>query len=299
MELIADAPGYAQPHAVVVDVEESAPVQDRTRLLRWAATDAMRRSLTLHLVHLWCPWGLRLGETLAAAHGMCWTLQEDPADRTAPRSLLASAARRVRSEFPGLSVRATLLRAGRRMGLPAVAEGADSIVIGASAGRRRPGAGISPLCSAVAEVSGVPVVQHRPTGRAHRPVLAVADRLSDAEPLIQRAAVRAAAGATSARIMLLLPAQADVDQDVWVSGLEAELFDRLVAARRVCPAAPLSGMVVDAGSEHGHVELASPTSLLMLAWPRGRDIRSRVRRARLDRLARRTGGPVALVPVCS
>jgi hypothetical protein len=74
-------------------------------------------------------------------------------------------------------------------------------------------------------------------------------------------------------------------------------IDLLATARSVNSAAPLSGAVATAGSEHAHAELAAPTSLLMLGWPRGRDIRSRVRRTRLGRLATPTRVPIALVPV--
>ena len=172
-------------------------------------------------------------------------------------------------------------------------------MIGASADARWSGTRISRLCFAVAETSGVPVVQHRGAGRARHPVLAVADRLCETAPLVRRALVRAAANAASARIMLLAPAAADVDQGPPIAALEAELFDRLAAARRGNPEVPLSGTVASAGCDLVRAELAAPTSLLMLAWPRGRDIHSRVRRARLGRLATRTRAPVALVPVAS
>ena len=219
----ADPPGLTQPRAVVVDVEESASVRDRTRLLRWAARDAARRKLVLHLVHVWCPWQLRLAETLAAAHGMNWTPGQESTDLTAAELLLASA-QRVRAEFPELSIRATVLDAGPRTALPTLAAGADSVVIGASADSRRSRARISPLCSAVAEASGVPVVQHRATRRTRDPVLAVADRLSQADPLIQRALIRAGANRSSARVMLLTPARTDVDQGPRIAELEAELY---------------------------------------------------------------------------
>jgi hypothetical protein len=297
--LIRDALKFAPSRAVVVDVEESACVRDQVRVLRWAARDAARRGLALHLVHVWCPWQVRLGEALAAAHGMYWAPGEESAELSAA-GLLVRSARRVRAEFPGLLIRATILHTGLRAGLARVAEGADSVVIGASADARWRGARISPLCSAVAEASGVPVVQHRATCRARYPVLAVADRLSHADALIQRALIRAAANATSARIMLLAPARADVDQDPRIPELEAQLFDGLAAARHHRNAeAPLSGTVASVGSESARAELAAPASLLMLAWPGGRDIRSRLRRARLGRLATPARVPVALVPVPS
>ncbi|MEU8925340.1 universal stress protein [Kitasatospora sp. NPDC048545] len=108
---------------------------------RWAADEALRRGLTLRLVHAW-PWPQHATPGLPGVSEVRGRAVDMPAD----------AAQRVRADHPGLTVDTALMDGHAPAGIMAAAASAELLVLGRT-GRR-----LGPVSRAVIHGVRCPVV---------------------------------------------------------------------------------------------------------------------------------------------